>query len=71
LARFARIALAFAERSSPAAGGAAARPRRDRRRRHRPRDGHRSALANAASIAKMILTTECIVAGPAAMSEDV
>jgi chaperonin GroEL len=31
----------------------------------------RSALANAASIAKMILTTECIVAGPAALSEDV
>jgi chaperonin GroEL len=31
----------------------------------------RSALAHAASIAKMILTTECIVAGPAAMSDDV
>jgi chaperonin GroEL len=31
----------------------------------------RSALANAASIAKMILTTECIVAGPAAMAPPV
>ena len=28
----------------------------------------RSALANAASIAKTILTTECIVSGPAALS---
>ncbi len=30
----------------------------------------RSALANAASIAKTILTTECIVSGPAALSAD-